>query len=181
MQVSLPWRLTRTTLLTASLLTIGLTQTAQAQDPGPGFPAADSCPFIEVVNETVQPRACRSSVETMCLQGNRFRVTMEWRGFNSSGQPETFAEPAFVAPFGTADSGLFYFYGPDNWEVLVKVLNACGANGNNHFWVFAAAATTLEFTLRVEDSQTGQVRLYNNPLGQEAPSIADTTAFPTCN
>jgi hypothetical protein len=86
---------------------------------------------------------------------------------------------AQTASSGTADSGLLWFYGPDNWEILVKVLNGC--QQNNRFWVFGAAATTLQYTLTVTDTQTGAVRSYFNPLGQSSPAITDTNAFATCN
>ena len=37
------------------------------------------------------------------------------------------------------DSGLFYFFGASNLEMLIKVLNACGLN--DRYWVFFAATT----------------------------------------
>ena len=56
--------------------------------------------------------------------------------------------------------------------------DGCGFNG--HFWVFAATATDVEYTLQVTDMQTGEVREYNNALGQRSPAITDTSAFATC-
>ena len=120
--------------------------------------------------------ACSTTAKAHCLQGNRFRVEVQWSGFGSDGGS------ARTVAGGTADSGLFYFFGPNNWELMVKVLDACGtANGaNNRFWVFAAAATTLHYTLKVTDTQTGAIRQYSNPLGQSSPAITDTNAFATC-
>ncbi len=79
---------------------------------------------------------------------------------------------------GSADSGLYWFFDPGNWEMLIKVLDGCAINA--HHWVFSAATTTVEYTLRITDTETGQVREYFNPLGQAAPAITDTSAFATC-
>ncbi|MEE8522333.1 MAG: hypothetical protein V3T72_00245, partial [Thermoanaerobaculia bacterium] len=76
------------------------------------------------------------------------------------------------------DSGLFWFFDPDNWEMMIKVLDGCGFN--DHFWVFASATTNVEYTLRVTDTQTGVMKEYFNPLGNAAPAITDTGAFATC-
>ena len=65
-----------------------------------------------------------------------------------------------------------------NWEMLVKVINGCGLNQN--YWVFAAATTDVEYTLKVRDTQTGEVVEYFNPLNTAAPAINDTGAFATC-
>lgn len=60
-------------------------------------------------------------------------------------------------------------------EVLVKVLNGCSENGYN--WVFAAASTNLEYTLRVTDTVTDVTREYSSELGNPADTINDTLAF----
>ncbi len=115
---------------------------------------------------------CSSSSTHLCLNQRRFQVEVDWRDFDGntgSGQ---------VVPFGSDDSGLFWFFDPDNWEMLVKVLDGCGIN--NHFWVFSAATTNVEYTLRVTDTETGAVKEYFNPLGTAAAAITDTGAFATC-
>ena len=58
------------------------------------------------------------------------------------------------------------------------MLDGCAVN--EHFWVFAAATTNVETTLRVTDAANGEVREYLNPLGVAASAITDTTAFATC-
>ena len=75
-------------------------------------------------------------------------------------------------------SGLFYFFDPGNWEVLVKVLDGCGHNG--YFWVYAAAATDVGFDIDVYDMATGHPPLqkqYRKPAGPPAPAHVDVTAF----
>ena len=61
---------------------------------------------------------------------------------------------------------------------MVKILDGCGFN--DHFWVFAAATTNVEYTLSVTDTQTGITKQYFNPLGTAAAAITDTGAFATC-
>ena len=115
---------------------------------------------------------CAPSPTNLCLNRGRFRVEVDWRDFQGN------TGPGKVVPVGSADSGLFWFFDPDNWEMLVKILDACGLN--NHFWVFAAATTNVEYTLRVTDTETGAVREYRNLLGNAAAALTDTGAFATC-
>lgn len=117
--------------------------------------------------------ACRTTPTSHCLQGGRFSVSVDWQGIvNGEGGA------AGTVAGATADSGLFFFYGPNNWEILVKVLDACSQN--DHYWVFAASATTFAYTITVTDTVTGAVRTYSNRLGVPSPAITDTEAFATC-
>jgi len=128
----------------------------------------------------IQPKyavaVCSTTATAHCLQESRFRVEVQWSGFGDDGGM------AHTVPGATADSGLFYFFGPNNWEILVKVLNACGSGGgrNDRFWVFAASATTLKYEMTVTDTQTGARRTYVNALGVSSPATTDTEAFATC-
>ena len=70
---------------------------------------------------------------------------------------------------GIAQGGVFSFFGRQNPEVLVKVLDACGFN--DRYWVFAAATTTLGFELTVQDTRTRSSATYTNPDGQPAATI----------
>ena len=74
----------------------------------------------------------------------------------------------------TRDAGYFWFFSPDNVEIIVKTLNGTGING--HYWVFYGALSNVEFTLTVTDTETGAVKSYENPLGTFA-SVGDTEAF----
>lgn len=141
-------------------------------------PVADSSDDAFAVGSTDLEAAgsCTTSATTLCLRGGRFRVELDWQGFGSDGGAGK------VAQQKTPDSGLFYFFGPDNLELLVKVLDGCGTAGGatNHYWVFAAAATTLKYDLRVTDTTTGAVRVWSNPLGHPSGAVADVLAFDTC-
>ncbi len=115
---------------------------------------------------------CTETETAACLNRGRFRVEVEWKDF--SGKSGTGRR----VPQGSDDSALFWFFGPDNWEVLVKVLDGCAIN--QHFWVFAATTTNVEYVLRVTDTESGQIREYENPLGKPADAVTDTEAFATC-
>lgn len=116
---------------------------------------------------------CVPSPTDMCLQGNRFRLEVDWRNINGEiGVGKVVADPS------SDTSGLFSFYNPDNWEMLLKVLDGC--NFNDHYWVFVAAATDVEWEITVTDTQTGDFQTWSNPYGQPSPAITDTEAFATC-
>ena len=74
----------------------------------------------------------------------------------------------------TGDTGTFWFFSPDNLELILKVLD--GRAINSHFWVFYGALSDVEYTITVTDTQTGAVRNYHNPYRTLA-SFADTSAF----
>jgi PKD repeat protein len=131
-----------------------------------------SDPSTQAVAVAQAQGTCQSNTNTLCLQGNRFSVTAAYRtnaGATGFGQ-------AIVL---TADSGYFYFFDPNNVEVVTKVLNAC-VNPFNSYWVFAAGLTNVEVTLTVTDTSNGTVKAYHNPLGTPFQPIQDTSAFATC-
>lgn len=110
--------------------------------------------------------------DSNALNLGRFCVFVDWRKANGH------TGVGRLAGNRSADSTMFYFFDPDNWELLVKVLDGC--NNNDHFWVFAAGATNVEYTLTVIDLQTFESRSYFNELGRPADAVTDTQAFATC-
>ncbi len=132
-----------------------------------------SAPSNEVIAATLAPVApCAADSHTLCLNNNRFKVTLSWE--INTGQTGVATQVAVPSD----DSGLLWFFEDDNWEMLVKVLNGCPSN--DHYWVFFVAATDVEYTLTVVDTQTGQVQVYFNPQGNPSPLVTDTSAFATC-
>ncbi len=114
---------------------------------------------------------CVADATTLCLLNGRYQARVNWRtkdGSTGSGQ---------AVPF-TSGSGLLYFFDADNIEMLIKVLDACPVNDRH--WVFFAATTNVEFTVRVTDTQTGRLKTYMNPLDHPANAVTDTSAFPSC-
>lgn len=123
-------------------------------------------------DDQVLASLCTPDASTACLNNGRFRVQLAWKdyqGHEGTGQ---------VAPVNSADSGLFWMFGANNWEFLVKVLDGCTVNGN--FWFLSAAATDVEYTLSVTDMAEGITKEYQNSLGNASPAIIDTAAFATC-
>ena len=110
---------------------------------------------------------CVPSATSLCLSNGRFRVETIWRdpeGHTGRGQAVAL----------TPDTGYFWFFGPENVEAIVKVLDGRGLN--DHVWVFYGALSNVEYSLTVTDTQTGLTRRYFNPQGRFA-SVGDTLGF----
>lgn len=125
---------------------------------------------LPLVAERVDPAAavpCVPGPRLLCLNGGRFAVTATWKDFQDRTGEGT------ALPL-TGDTGAFWFFAPDNLEVLIKVIDGQGLNGK--FWVFYGALSNVEYELTVIDSETGMVKTYRNPRGRFA-SAADTAAF----
>ncbi|MEM1245123.1 MAG: hypothetical protein AAGK22_02065 [Acidobacteriota bacterium] len=105
------------------------------------------------------------------LRGGRFAVEVEWVDYAGKSGIGTVAHAA-------EDSVLFWFFEASNWELLLKILDGCGVN--EHYWVYTAATTDVEYRVSVTDTATGTVRAYSNALGQRQPFVGDTQAFATC-
>ena len=103
-----------------------------------GPAASDSVPAAS------EDGGCVESETVMCLQDGRYSVTIEWE------KPDGEKGSAKVARPRTKDSGLFYFFDYNNWEVLLKVLDGCAVN--EHHWVYAASASDVGMTLVVRDT-----------------------------
>ena len=128
-------------------------------------------------SDPLQPAGCnarnyhtnnRDTGTRVCLgDGERFEATVDWTTPNGAGT-------GFAGQI-SPDHALFFFV---DHEILVKVSDNCSTN--DRFWVFASAATDVQYTLTVTDTQSGQTRTYGNELGQLAQPILDTSAFATC-
>jgi hypothetical protein len=118
--------------------------------------------------------ACHNAPQatSLFLQQGRFKAEVAWRDFRGKTGVGKASSPA-------ADgSGIFWFNSPQNWEMMVKVVDGCAAD--NHFTVYAAAMTDLAYTLTVTDTRTGRVKRYRNRLGQRARPVTDKSTFDTC-
>jgi len=109
---------------------------------------------------------CAPGSTALCLSSARFRVAVAYQAGSLAGDGRTL-------PL-TGDTGAFWFFSPENVELIVKVLDGRGVNG--HFWVFYGALSNVAYTVTVTDTVTGAVRTYTNPQGRLA-SFADTSAF----
>lgn len=122
----------------------------------------------EVRVESAAGTPCVADARTLCLNGGRFKVFADWATAGDS-------EWGTGVPL-TADSGYFWFFDPNNVEVVVKVLDGCSTPAPS-FWVFAAGLTNLQSNLIVTDTTTGSVKLYTNPAGTAYRPVQDTSAF----
>ena len=114
---------------------------------------------------------CTPNSTTLCLNGNRFKVTAT---FQIQGGAVT---PAQVVEM-TEDTGYLWFFQSTNVEVVLKVLNGCSIN--SRYWVFAAGLTNVRVVITVTDVQTGTVRTYTNPLNTAYAPVQDTGAMAVC-
>lgn len=131
-------------------------------------PSAYSNEATASTNAPVAP--CVADVSTLCLNNGRFQVRVGWR--KSGGETGV----GSVVPGASDDSGVLWFFDEDNWEMLIKVIDGCSIT--DHYWVFFAATTNVEFVVTVVDTQTGAVKTYVNPQGVAADAVTDTSALP---
>ncbi|MEO8431653.1 MAG: LamG domain-containing protein [Acidobacteriota bacterium] len=115
--------------------------------------------------------SCTPSANFLCLN-TRFSVGVSWRDFAGHTGIGT------VVPGASADSGIFWFFAPNAWEVLAKTVDGCGLN--NRHWAFGAATTNVFYRLEFTDVRSGQTKIYFNYPGVASPAITDAGAFATC-
>jgi glucose/arabinose dehydrogenase len=132
---------------------------------------------LTLLDDDLTAGPCVPGPTTLCLAGGRFRVETRWE------TREGDTGPGMIRSL-TGDTGTFWFFDPDNLEVVVKVIDACGPPFDR-FWVFAGGLTNVGVTLTVVDTEavgTGKaaLRRYENPLGTPFQPIQDTQAFATC-
>ena len=111
--------------------------------------------------------ACAADDANLCLSGSRFKVRADWEAGGRSG--------AATAIPRTTDTGMFWFFSPDNVELVVKVLDGCRENG--YRWVLMGGLTDVGVEVAVTDSESGKARMYRNLEGFPFASMFDVTAF----
>ena len=111
---------------------------------------------------------CSADPLTLCLNGGRFQVRVNWQ------VPSQGSSGVGTGVALTGDTGYFWFFSPNNIELVVKVVDGRAVNGM--FWVFYGALSNVQYTIAVTDTVMGTVKVYENPSGNLA-SVADTAAF----
>lgn len=127
----------------------------------------DDGPSLPYVTQVYGFRVHPASTTELLLHEGRFRVTARWERRNAAG-------PAHALPL-SPDAGVFWFMKPTKLEVLARVIDGCRSTG--HYWFFAGGATHAGVEIRVEDTFTGEVRVYSSPLGVAFAPIFDTHTF----
>ncbi len=112
---------------------------------------------------------CVPDANTLCLgDGGRFRVTVDWEDYIGGTGVGT------ASLLRTQDTGSFWFFDPNNIELVVKALD--GRQDNGRLWIFFGSLTSVQFEMTVTDTEASVVKVYTNPLNNFA-SVGDTTAF----
>ena len=115
--------------------------------------------------------SCRTGAQYLCLRGGRFEVQAHWTNPDMAGDHGL----GTAVPIDFSDeSGLFWFFEPDNVELVLKVLDGTALNGS--FWVFFGALSDVEYWVTVEDTEGEQRRTYHNPP-KEICGQSDNAAF----
>jgi hypothetical protein len=115
--------------------------------------------------------SCSPTSTSLCFEG-RFAVQARYTTSGGASGVGT------VVPGASTNSGLFWFFSSDNWELLVKELNGCGLNSRR--WIFSAATTNVAYRLTVTDVTQGVQRIYFNYQGVNAPALNDVDALAVC-
>lgn len=110
-------------------------------------------------------RSCGSDPKELCL-GARFGVRVTFR------LPDGRQGIATAVPM-LPRSGGFWFFTPDNVEIVVKLFNT---PVGSPYWVFIGSLTNLAYDVTVTDLDSGRARNYSNPQGLVS-SISDLSAF----
>jgi len=156
--------------LTISGLEPGMPYTFRVQAVNTSAASEFSNEASATTQELVQD-PCTPSDRSLCLLGGRFEVQAHWRDAASgdSGVGHTVEVP------GSDVTGLFWFFDPDNIELVVKTLDATSFSG--FYWNFYGALSNVEYWITVVDTDTGESVTYHNPQG-EICGLPDTQAFP---
>ena len=143
---------------------------------------AQSYAALQPFLDPAPPAPCVPDATTLCIDRNpgdrRFKITVTYstaQGGGLSGSARAIA----LSSLGVTKGGLFWFFGADNPELLVKVLDACGLN--DRFWVFLTAGTNVGFTAGVTDTVTGATRVYTNPDLTPHVPVQDTPIGLPCS
>jgi polysaccharide biosynthesis protein PslG len=110
---------------------------------------------------------CVPTAQDLCLLGGRFRVNVRWQtlqGLSGAGQATPVSDQA----------GTFWFFSPQNLELVVKVLDGRSISGK--FWVFYGALSDVAYTITVTDTVTGSTKTYRNRQGNLC-GLGDTNAL----
>ena len=146
---------------------------------GAGSAEAHTVLYDDVYFGPAAPATCVADDKTLCIDHGpgdaRFRVRANWSTTQSGGLSGV-ANAISLSPLGIDRGGIFWFFGADNPEALVKILDGCESTG--YFWVFISAGTNVGVNLFVGDTETGTVALFHNPDLGPFPAIQNRFGIP---
>lgn len=127
-------------------------QTLDFARPGNGIPdRLDLTPFA--FTDLHETGTCKAGPTRLCLHDKRFQAELTWL------DPNTGATGTAKATRITDDSGTFAFKAANGVDVAVKAVETDRAR------IVWGSLTSFEFTLKVTDTLSGQVKTYTNPAG----------------
>src|SRR5215213_6707880 len=103
----------------------------------------------------------------VCLDGGRFEASVEWHRPSADGTRRMMPEAPRTGLFSSSRSA--------DPQLLVNMLDGCNVNG--HHWLYVAAVTDVEHTVKVRDALTGRTWVYFNPAGSVPAPVRDVEAF----
>ncbi|HUP23730.1 MAG TPA: hypothetical protein VNB06_12415 [Thermoanaerobaculia bacterium] len=157
---------------------------ARETTPGSGFSAATAVVLVllavslpPVPLGAAQFLSSRATASALELQDGRFLVEVDWTaGAGNQGVAELVTiAPGSNVELRSDNSTIIEFFGNDNWELLLKILDA--RVFNQHFWIYLAAASSVGYDVNVVDTVCDEQRTYSGVRGTFQPSTTDTTAF----
>ena len=104
---------------------------------------------------------CRGGDGFLCLREGRFEARVRW---TNPDVPDDFGSGIAIPVEISDESGLFWFFDPENVELVIKVLDGRVLNGR--YWVFYGALSDVEYWITVRDTVSGLNRTYHNPPKQ---------------
>jgi hypothetical protein len=127
------------------------------------------------------PTACIASDTVLCVDDSpgdkRFKVSASFQTTQGGGLAGQ-AQAISTSQLGVVHGGLLWFFGPDNPEMLLKIVNSCAVN--QHYWAFLSATTNAGFTVTVDDTLLANSKTYTNADLTAAAPVQDTSALASC-
>jgi hypothetical protein len=117
---------------------------------------------------------CQTADDQLCLLGGRFRVQVQWRNQHATPGQQVHGTGHPLPASGSDRSGYFWFFNPDNVELVAKVLDGNSVNG--FYWTFYGALSDVEYWITVTDTEERASRTYYNPPG-EVCGLGDTQSI----
>ena len=126
---------------------------AVASMSGLEFAASAPSSVQPTTGSTEDGETCAPGPEDLLLHDGRFAVEASWSTDRRGGR-----SGAGHAVLATEKSASFWFFKPENLELVVKILD--GRANNGKFWVLYGALSDVAYTLRVTDLTTCETRVY---------------------
>lgn len=116
---------------------------------------------------------CAPGPTRLCLLDGRFEVEAFFRPFSGD-------QNAAAAAALSDQAGYFWFFEPGGVELVVKVVDACGAPAFDNVWFFATGLTNVEVLLSILDTRTGERLVSSSALGEPFSALLETSRFRSC-